>query len=90
MAGPVTIHHDENTIRKELRVTDCPDGCNYPIRGLSWNVVHHQDYVMTLQEEAFFGNHLQVIEMEAAGGASLRFTIDVPSVLRNTENVDEW
>jgi len=80
MTGPVTIHHDEETIRKELRVTDCPDGCNYPIKGLPWDVIHHRDYRMTLQEEAFFGNHLQVIEMEATDETSLRFTIDVPSV----------
>lgn len=80
MVGPVTIHHHENTIRKKLRVTDCPDGCNYPIRGLPWDVVHHQDYVMTVQEEAFLGNHMQVIELEATDEISLRFTIEVPSV----------
>lgn len=80
MTGPVTIHHDEERIRKKLRVKDCPDGCNYPIRGLPWDVVHHPDYLMTLQEEAFFGNHLQVVEMQATDEISLRFTIDMPSV----------
>lgn len=48
--------------------------------GLPWDVVHHRDYLLTIQQTDFFGNHLQLIELDANNEVSIRFSVDIPSI----------
>src|SRR5690625_2991460 len=80
MPHPITIHHDSSALKQQHGITDRPDFCSYPIRGLPWDTVQHLDYRMSLQQEEFLGNHLQLVEMEAATETTLSFTVGFPSV----------
>ena len=80
MPHPIIIHHDSSALKQQHGITDRPDFCSYPIRGLTWDTVQHLDYRMSLQQEEFLGNHLQLVEMEAAAETTLSFTVGFPSV----------
>lgn len=80
MRKPIIIHHDNHTLEKRYGIKERPEFCNYPIRGVHWDTVHHPNYRMSLQHKEFLGNHLQLFEMEADTETALPFTVGSPSV----------
>lgn len=80
MPNPITIHHDATLIESQSGLLDCPYFCNYPLKGIPWDVIKHEDYSMAIQEIDFLGNHLQLIEMESRKETSIRLSVDEPSV----------
>ncbi|MGO1242770.1 MAG: hypothetical protein ACTMH4_01710, partial [Sphingobacterium sp.] len=80
MSNPVTIHHDEYTNEIVLATRDRPDSCRHAMVGLPWDIVHHRDYIMTVQQMDFLGNHLQLLELETDTEISIRFSVDIPSI----------
>lgn len=80
MHKPILIHHDNHTLEKRYGIKERPDFCNYPIRGVLWDTVKHEDYRMSLQHEEFLSNHLQLFEMEEDTEITLLFSVACPSV----------
>ncbi|MGM1430137.1 helix-turn-helix transcriptional regulator [Sphingobacterium lactis] len=80
MPNPVTIHHDQYTREIALATRDRPDSCRHAMVGLPWDVVYHLDYLMTVQQTDFFGNHLQLIELDTNNEVSIRFSVDTTSI----------
>lgn len=80
MLNPVIVNHDDSLILRKSNVTEQPDFSDYPIRGIPWDVVIHPDYRMSTQQIAFFGNHMQLIEMEAVNDTSIQCNVVNPTV----------
>lgn len=80
MANPITIHHEGAVIEELFGLIECPYFSSYPLRGLPWDVVKHEDYNMSLQEIDFLGSHMQLLEMESVKETSIRFSVNEPSI----------
>lgn len=79
MPNPITIHHDSST-KKQFGLTVCPETCNYPIRGLPWDVAEDSGYYLSIQQSDFFGGHMQHIELEADIESDISFSCSEPTV----------
>lgn len=79
MPNPITIHHGSSA-KKQFSLLDCPENCNYPIRGLTWDIVEENGTWMSVQQSDFFGGHMQILELLAEWETEISFTAQEPAV----------
>lgn len=80
ITNPISVTIKGSIPYKTYTTTRRPLNCNFPIRGLEWQIHEHQDCLLSTQENTFLNNHLQLVEMTVHEEVSLVLDVKKPSV----------
>jgi len=78
--NPIKVTLKGNKSINHYTTGNRPGHCDYPIKGLPWQVADHPDCLFTTQQLTFLNNHLQLIEMSVVNEVTLELNIEKASV----------